>query len=288
MKNLIDIRDLKKKEIDLILKTTDELYNKKTQDLKQKTLAMIFFKPSTRTRLSFEVAMEQLGGNAVYFSHRDSQLGRGETIADTLRTLSQYVDAVVFRVFSHENLVNSLNYSKIPVINGLSDLLHPCQALSDAYTIKEKLGKLKDIKLTFVGDGTSNVCHSLINIAKKTGIEMTISTPNKYAPKIKGKYKLETNPLKATKGADVIYTDTWVSMGQELKEKEKIQDLKPYQVDDKIMKTSKKAVFMHCLPAHRGQEVTNKVIDGKQSIVFKQAQNRLHVQKAILKLLTSP
>lgn len=281
MKNLIDIRELKKEEIELIFKTTDELYNKKTNDLNQKTLAMIFAKPSTRTRVSFETAMIQLGGHAIYLNKNDVQLGRGETIADTARVLSGYNDGIMARLFKHQDMVDLTEYSSVPVINGLTDFLHPCQALTDLFTIKQNKGL--DIKLTYLGD-PNNVSNSLANICSKLNIEMTIGCPKESEIEINPK-NIVHDAIEAVKEADVIYTDTWVSMGEGYSDK-KINDLKSFQINDELMQKAKKnAVVMHCLPAHRGQEITNSVMDGPQSIIFQQAENRLHVQKAILKLL---
>ena len=281
MRNLIDIRELKKEEIELIFKTADELYNKKTSDLNQKTLAMIFAKPSTRTRVSFETAMVQLGGHAIYLNKNDVQLGRGETIADTARVLSRYNEGIMARLFKHQDIIDLVEYSSVPVINGLTDFLHPCQALTDLFTIKQNKGL--DIKLTYLGD-PNNVSNSLANICNKLNIEMTIGCPEESEIEIKPKNVVH-DAIEAVKEADVIYTDTWVSMGEGYSDK-KINDLKSFQINDELMQKAKKdALVMHCLPAHRGQEITNSVIDGSQSIVFQQAENRLHVQKAILKLL---
>ena len=281
MKNLIDIRKLKREEIELIFKTAEELYNKKTQDLKQKTLAMIFAKPSTRTRVSFETAMVQLGGHAIYMNKNDLQLGRGETIDDTARVLSGYNDGIMARLSNHQDIVDLAEYSSVPVINGLTDFLHPCQALTDLFTIKQSKGL--DINLTYIGD-PNNVSNSLVNICNKLNIEMTIGCPEDCDIEIKAK-NIVHDAIEAVQEADVIYTDTWISMGEDYSDK-KINDLKSFQVNDELMQKAKKeAVVMHCLPAHRGQEITDSVIDGSQSIIFQQAENRMHVQKAILKLL---
>lgn len=267
--------------------------------LQGRTLAMIFEKPSTRTRVSFEVAMRQLGGYALYLSWRDLQLGRGETIADTARVLSRYVDGIMARVYEHNKLEELAEYSDKPIINGLSDLLHPAQALADIYTIMEKKGDPRKLKIVFIGDGRDNVLHSLLLGLGVIGAKLVISSPKGYDPdplvlkrfneisaETGASYEIERDPVKAIKNADVVYTDVWVSMGQEKIAEKKIRDLTPYQVNFELMKHAKpNAIFMHCLPAHRGQEVTDDVIDGRWSVVWDQAENRLHAQKAILALL---
>ncbi len=268
--------------------------------LRGRHLALLFEKPSTRTRVSFETAMLELGGDSLYLNWRDLQLGRGETIEDTARVLSRYVDGIMARVYEHEKLVKLAQYSRVPVINGLSDLLHPAQALTDIYTIMEKKGgDLKKLKIVFVGDGRDNVLHSLMLGIGILGGKIIIASPEGYDPDPKvvkmfeetatlngGEYEIIRDPVEAVKGADVIYTDVWVSMGQESIKEKKIRDLRPYQVNKELMSYAKPdAIFMHCLPAHRGQEVTDEVIDGKWSVVWDQAENRKHVQKAILALL---
>lgn len=264
-----------------------------------RALAMIFEKPSTRTRVSFELAMHQLGGYAMYLNWRDLQLGRGETIADTARVLSRYVDGIMARVYEHEKLEELAEYSDKPVINGLSDLLHPAQALTDIYTIMEKKGDPRRLKIVFIGDGGNNVAHSLLLGLAVLGAGLTISSPKGYDPhqKVKKMFdeissktgawlEIERDPREAVKGADVVYTDVWVSMGQEKEREKRVKDLEPYRVTVDLMKMAKPdAVFMHCLPAHRGEEVVDEVIDGPWSIVWEQAENRLHVQKALLALL---
>jgi ornithine carbamoyltransferase len=286
MKHLLSIKDLSEVEINSIFKNTDRLMMERKPILQNKTLAMIFEKPSTRTRLSFEVAMTQLGGHAIYFSPRDSQISRGETISDTMKVLSRYVDGVVARLFEHNLLLGMANNSSVPIINGLTDLLHPCQALTDFYTIKQKKKRLAGLKLVFMGAGSNNTCHSLIYGAEKLGVNMIINCPLHYKPKIKHKFEIIGNSRDAVKNADVLYTDVHVSMGQEKEKKRRIRDLASYQLNSEILKLAKKDVIvMHPLPAHRGVEITNKVIDGKNSVVFDQAENRLHVQKAILYLL---
>jgi ornithine carbamoyltransferase len=266
--------------------------------LKGKTLAMIFEKPSTRTRVSFEVGMWQLGGYALYLSISDLQLGRGETIADTAQTLSRYVNGIMARVFAHQTILDLVKYSKVPVINGLSDMTHPCQGLADLFTIYEKKGRLHGLKLAYVGDG-NNVAHSLLYGCSKVGMNITLACPKGYEPhpevvlkaKEEGKIsgcivKVTKDPKEAARGADIIYTDVWASMGQEKEHEKRIKIFKPYQVHTKLIKEAKEDyLFMHCLPAHRGEEVTDEVADSKNSIIFDQAENRLHTQKALLALM---
>jgi ornithine carbamoyltransferase len=259
---------------------------------------MIFEKPSTRTRVSFEVGMWQLGGYALYLSISDLQLGRGETIADTAQTLSRYVNGIMARVFAHQTILDLVKYSKVPVINGLSDMTHPCQGLADLFTIYEKKGRLHGLKLAYVGDG-NNVAHSLLYGCSKVGMNITLACPKGYEPhpevvlkaKEEGKIsgcivKVTKDPKEAARGADIIYTDVWASMGQEKEHEKRIKIFKPYQVHTKLIKEAKEDyLFMHCLPAHRGEEVTDEVADSKNSIIFDQAENRLHTQKALLALM---
>ncbi len=266
--------------------------------LRGRSIALIFEKPSTRTRVSFDVAAAQLGAHPIYLGWGELQLGRGETIADTARVLSRYVDAVVARVKRHDTLVELARYSRVPVINGLSDLVHPAQALGDYMTILEKLGRLEGVRLAFIGDGSDNVLHSLLIAGAKLGVDIVVASPEKYRPHpriLEEAYKASResgssiefteDPRKAVRGADVVYTDVWVSMGQEGVAEEKIRILKPYQVNRELMEEAGNPLFMHCLPAMRGQEVTDEVIDGRWSIVWDQAENRLHIQKAILAML---
>jgi len=289
-RDFISVSDLTRKEIEKIFKLTDKLKGRKTSILKNKNFALLFAKPSTRTRVSFEVGINDLGGNPIYLDLSTTQLGRGETIGDTGKTLSRYVDCIIARLFSHNDMIELAKSSTIPVINALDDLLHPCQALSDMYTIKEKLGRLKGLNLTYLGDGNNNVTHSLMIACSKLGLNMIVSCPKTYKPnkdimKI-APVEIVSDPENAVKNADIIYTDVWVSMGREKEIKQRLKLLKPYQVNKRIVSLAKKDVLvMHCLPAHRGQEITDDVIDGKNSIVFDQAENRLHVQKGILGLL---
>ncbi len=267
--------------------------------LKGKSIGLLFEKPSTRTRVSLEVAVYQLGGQPIYMTRSELQLGRGETIADTARVLSRYLDALVARVRRHEDLVELARHSSIPVINGLSDLVHPLQALADIMTIKEKLGRVRGVKIAFVGDGSDNVLHSLMLAVSKLGMHLVVATPrplrpdervlreaSKAAEESGATIEIVENPVEAVKGADVVYTDVWVSMGQEDIAEEKRKMLRPYQVNSKLMEIAgDKAIFMHCLPARRGEEVTDDVIDGPRSVVWDQAENRLHTHKAVLALL---
>ncbi len=301
-RDLLSLYDFTKEEIEEFLKSGETLKIKSkigenSPVLAGKKLGLIFEKPSTRTRVSFEVAMYELGGHAIYLSSNELQLKRGETIADTARVLSRYLDGIMARVFFHKDIVELAKFADIPVINGLSDMFHPCQVLGDLLTIKEKKGRLDGIRLTFLGDG-NNVCHSLMLGGVKMGMQIVISTPKEYMPdkevinwvkeeekKYKGEVLFIEDPFEAIKGSDVVYTDVWVSMGQEDSETKK-RILSPYQVNEKIVKNAKKDfIFMHCLPAHRGEEVVDEVVDGENSVVFDQAENRLHIQKGILSLL---
>ena len=302
-RSLGSLYDLTREEIEEILKASESLKLQLLRGeehplLKGKTLAMIFEKPSTRTRVSFEVGMWQLGGYALYLSISDLQLGRGETIADTAQTLSRYVNGIMARVFAHQTILDLVKYSKVPVINGLSDMTHPCQGLADLFTIYEKKGRLRGLKLAYVGDG-NNVAHSLLYGCSKVGMNITLACPKGYEPhpevvlkaKEEGKIsgcivKVTKDPKEAARGADIIYTDVWASMGQEKEHEKRIKIFKPYQVHTKLIKEAKEDyLFMHCLPAHRGEEVTDEVADSKNSIIFDQAENRLHTQKALLALM---
>ena len=271
---------------------------RKDSSMGRKTLAMIFEKASTRTRVSFETAMTQMGGHAIYLSPRDMQMGRGETIADTGRVLSRMVDAILYRAFEHENVVELAKYSSVPVINGLDNLEHPTQIVADYMTIKEKKGKLKGLKIAYVGDG-NNTANSLMLAAGLVGADFWIATPKGYEPqeyfvreskKLARKHNSEievTNNFKeAVAAADVVYTDVWVSMGEEGEKEKKEKAFKSFQVNEKMVSLAKEDyIFMHCLPAHRGLEVTNSVADSKNSVIFDEAENRLHAEKIILKKL---
>jgi len=302
-KSLASLDHLTREELEQILKTSELLKFQLLRGqehplLKGKTLAMIFEKPSTRTRVSFEVGMWQLGGYALYLSAADLQLGRGETIGDTAQTLSRYVSGIMARVFSHQTILDLIQHSKVPVINGLSDFSHPCQGLADLFTVYEKKGRFEGLKLAYVGDG-NNVAHSLIEGCSKVGMNIALACPKGYDPDSKvvsmGKEEAKKNgsevrvtddPKEAVKGADVIYTDVWASMGKEKEHAERVKVLKPYQVNSNLVKGAKEDyIFMHCLPAHRGEEVTDEVADSKNSVIFDQAENRLHTQKALMALV---
>jgi ornithine carbamoyltransferase len=308
-KDLVSIKDLTSKEIEDIFSLTDKL--KKNKDkfssiLVGKTLALIFQKPSNRTRVSFEVGMYQLGGYSIYLGPDEISLGVRESIKDVAKTLSQYVDGIVLRTFDHRNVLEMAKFATVPVINGLSDSSHPCQALADIYTIREKFSRLpqnagrkfKGIILAYVGDG-NNVCNSLLYASAKVGLNINIGAPEGYEPDRtvlkeaqsiarakNAAINLFNSPKEAVKGADVIYTDVWASMGQEKEAEERKKIFKDFQVSRDLIRLAKKnALIMHCLPAHRGEEITDEVIDSRNSIVFEQAENRLHVQKAILTTL---
>jgi ornithine carbamoyltransferase len=286
-KDLLSLKDLKKEDIEKIFEIAKKLKGKRTKNLFEKTLILYFEKPSTRTVVSFYVAMVELGGDAVFLTPREMQIGRGETIADTAKVLSRYADGIVARTYKHKTIADLAKHATIPVINGLSDMYHPCQILADLFTALEKRNTL-DLNFAWIGDG-NNVCNSWIEAAKIMNLSLNVATPKGYEPKEKlGKVKLTHNPEEAAKDADVIMTDTWVSMGEEKEEKIRDRVFKPFQVNSKLVKLAKKDyLFMHCLPAHRGYEVTKEIIDGKHSIVFDEAENRLHVQKAILLYLLS-
>jgi ornithine carbamoyltransferase len=298
MKHLIDINDLSKKEIEQIFKLTDylkkkQIRNKEHNYLRWKTLALLFAKSSTRTRVSFEVGMTHLGGRTIDLAGQKMQVFKGnESIKDTAQVLSRYVDAIVARLYDHQGIIDLAKYSSVPVINGLTDFNHPCQALTDLYTIKQYFKNLEGLHLVFVGDGTDNVCNSLMQACYKLDVRMTIATPRYFPPnkeimkRTKNFAQIKENVKDAVKTADVIYTDTWVSMGQEKEKEKRVRRLKPYQINAKLLSYAPEHVkVMHCLPAHRGREITDDVMDGSHSIIFDQAENRLHVQKAILTLL---
>jgi len=303
-KDLISIKDLTAREIEEIFILTDKLKKDKfkfSKVLKGKTLALVFQKPSNRTRVSFEVGMYQLGGYSIYLGAEEINLGIRESVKDVAKTLSRYVDGIVVRTFAHRNVEEMARYADIPVINGLSDFSHPCQVLSDIYTIREKFKKIKGIKLAYIGDGNNNVCHSLLFACPKVGINIVVASPKNYQPqkevldeairisKITGsEVSLLDEPFLAVKDADIIYTDVWTSMGKEKEARIRKRVFKRFQVNRNLVSLAKKdCLIMHCLPAHRGEEITDEVIDSKNSIVFEQAENRLHVQKAILIKLVS-
>jgi len=302
-RDFISIHDFECEELNFIFETTKLLKIEARagifrQTLKDKNLAMIFQKSSTRTRVSFEIAMNQLGGKALFLSNSELQLKRGETIADTARTLARYIDGIMARVFDHADIINLAKYSSVPVINGLSDFLHPCQAVADFYTILEKKGYFKGINLTYIGD-SNNVSNSLMIASAKTGVNITICSPKGYEPTAEiikwfeedsketgATLEITNNPEKGVERADFIYTDVWASMGQEEEHEKRVEIFSSYQVNSKLMSHApSNALVMHCLPAHRGEEITDEVMDSSQSIVFDEAENRLHAQKAILALI---
>ena len=283
-------------ELALELKANPDHYE---DSLPQMTMAMIFEKPSLRTRVSFEAGMTQLGGHAIYLGPNDISLGKRESVPDIARTLDGMVDIIMARTFSHQSVETLAEFASVPVINGLSDLHHPCQAIADYMTILEKKGSFKNLKLTFVGDG-NNVAHSLLEGGAKTGVSVTIVCPKGFEPnkeifekaeedgaKIGAKMKVTSDLKEGVSGVDIVYTDVWASMGQEKEAEERKEIFAPYQVNEEVMKMAdKEAIFMHCLPAHRGEEVTDEVVESWQSVVFDEAENRLHAQKAlILKLM---
>lgn len=283
----------------LSLKLKDELKNNIAHPiLKGKTLAMIFSKSSTRTRVSFEVGMYQLGGLGLFLSSNDIQLGRGETISDTAKVLSRYVDGIMIRTYKQSDVDDLAKYGSIPVINALTDLLHPCQALADLMTIYEKKGKFAGLKMAYLGDG-NNMAHSLMIACSKVGMDFSIGCSPGYEPNEEivtmamqnalacgSLVEVTQDPVEAIKNADVVYTDVWSSMGQEDEFEVRQKALFPYQVNNKLFSyANQDAIFEHCLPAHRGEEVTKEIIDGPNSVVFDEAENRLHVQKAVMALL---
>lgn len=297
-RDLISILELSPDEVERIIELTEKLKTNRTlhQDiLSGKTIALVFQKPSNRTRVSFEVGINELGGNCLYLGPQEIKLGIRETTSDVAQTLSRYLGGIVARTNSHKDVVELAKYSSVPVINGLSDLYHPCQALTDIFSVKEKFGAIRGLTLTYVGDG-NNVCRSLLLTCTKIGMNISIATPKGYEPdaltvkkaesyaKASGsKVFLTNDPRKAVKNTNVIYTDVWVSMGQEEQAECRMNDFKSFQINKSLVSLAdKNFIFMHCLPAHRGIEVTEEVIDGKHSIIFDQAENRLHTQKAIL------
>ncbi|TYQ15235.1 UNVERIFIED_CONTAM: ornithine carbamoyltransferase [Acetivibrio alkalicellulosi] len=303
MKHLISLHHLKIEDIENILNLSEKLKKQQKegtshQILSGKTLGMIFSKSSTRTRVSFETGMYQLGGYPLFLSSSDIQLGRGESIYDTAQVLSRYIDGIMIRTFKHSDVEELAKYGSIPVINGLTDLMHPCQILADLFTIYEYKKTLKGLKLAYVGDG-NNIANSLLHGCAKTGMDVYIASPKDYQcdekivseakedAKVSGsKVVLTDDPVEAVANADVVYTDTWISMGQESEKNERIKIFMPYQINANLFSKAKEdAIFLHCLPAYRGYEVTEDIIDGPNSVIFDEAENRLHVQKAIMALL---
>ena len=300
-KNLLSIHDLTPDEFRAILDLADQMKAnpvRHARSLERKTLAMIFEKPSLRTRVTFETAMTQLGGHAIYLAPSDIQLGNRESIPDVARNLERMVDAIMARTFHHDSVVQLARNSRVPVINALSDYSHPCQALADFQTLREVRRDLKSVRLCYVGDG-NNVCHSLLFAVAKCGATLTVACPRGYEP-LKQVVDLATldaqetgatlrvvhDPAEGARGANAVYTDVWASMGQEAETEARARVFRPFQVNDALMeKADPGAVFLHCLPAHRGWEVTDSVADSPVSVIFQQAENRLHTQKAVLHLL---
>lgn len=303
MKHLLSLNDWSTEEILNCLKLAEKLKNDNSRGvthhiLKGKTLGMIFAKSSTRTRVSFEVGMYQLGGHALFLSSNDIQLGRGETIYDTANVLSRYLDGIMIRTFAQKDVEDLAKYGSIPIINGLTDREHPCQILADLQTIYEHKGRLEGLKLAYIGDG-NNMAHSLLHGCPKVGMDIAIATPSGYtcdpemveqgkaaAAKSGSKVLITEDPAEAIANADIVYGDTWVSMGQEEEKAERLKVFMPYQVNKELWKgTNEGAIYLHCLPAYRGYEVTEDIIDGRMSVIFDEAENRLHAQKAVMAML---
>ncbi len=298
MKHLLKLGDLSKEEIIKILDLADKLKYEKRNGiehhlLKGKTLGMIFQKSSTRTRVSFEVGMFDLGGSALFLSPRDLQIGRGEVVQDTARVLSRFLDGIMIRTFEQKEVEDFASYGDIPIINGLTDYCHPCQVLADLMTIRERKGTLEGLKLCFVGDG-NNMANSLIVGGIKMGMEVSIACPKGYEPDSdimkwaseNGKFTCTPDVVEAASGADVLYTDVWASMGQEEEFDERAKIFKNYQINSELMKSANEgAMVLHCLPAHRGEEITGDVIEQHSDEIFEEAENRLHAQKAVMVLL---
>ena len=302
MKHLLKLMDLTSEEIVSILDLADQLkYEKKNNIahplLAGKSLGMIFQKSSTRTRVSFETGMYQLGGQALFLSSRDLQIGRGEPVQDTARVLSRYLDGIMIRTFAQQEVEDLAKYGSIPIINGLTDFCHPCQVLADLMTIREHKGALEGLKLTYIGDG-NNMTNSLIVGCLKTGMQIAVACPEGYRPdpavlafaEGNPNFLLTDDPMEAAANADVVYTDTWASMGQEAEKEARIKAFAGYQVNDKLMEAAKPgAMVQHCLPAYRGQEITEEVFEAHADELFEEAENRLHAQKAVMvKLMADP
>lgn len=295
MKHLLKLSDLTKEEIIEILDLADKLKSENKQGiehhlLKGKTLGMIFQKASTRTRVSFEVGIYQLGGNGLFLSNKDLQIGRGEPVQDTARVLGRYLDGIMIRTFEQSEVEAFANLSGVPVINGLTDYCHPCQVLADLQTIREFKKSFDGLKVCYIGDG-NNMANSLIVGCLKVGMEMSVATPLDYMPaddvleyaKSTGRFSHFTNPLDAAKNADVVITDVWTSMGQEEESQKRMQAFKGYQINDELMAlTNKDSIVLHCLPAHREEEITAKVFEEQANVIFEEAENRLHAQKAVM------
>lgn len=303
MKHLISLHDLTLDELETILTLAEKLKRQNKEGIQHhllagRTLGMIFSKSSTRTRVSFEVGMYQLGGYSLFLNSNDIQLGRGESIYDTAQVLSRYIDGIMIRTFNHSDVEDLAKYGNIPVINGLTDLMHPCQILADLLTIYEHKGTLKGLKLAYVGDG-NNVANSLLHGCAKVGMHISVATPKGFecnenivseaqedSMSSGAQIGITNDPEEAVSGADVIYADTWVSMGQEAEKADRLKTFMPYQINGPLFSRAKEdAIFLHCLPAYRGYEVTEDIIDGPQSVIFDEAENRMHVQKAVMAIL---
>ena len=302
-RDFLSIQEWSTEELEQVLDLAADLKEKQQRReahpiLRGKTLGMIFQKSSTRTRVSFEVGMWQLGGQALFLSSNDLQIGRGEPVKDTARVLSRYLDGIMIRTFSHAEVEELAAYADIPVINGLTDRLHPCQAMADLLTIREHKGSLKGLKMAYIGDG-NNMVHSLMHGCAKFGMDISVATPTAYEPNAGivaaakqvaqgtgSRIELTQDVLEAAAGADVLYTDVWASMGMESEQVARQAVFKNYQINQQVLAAAdKKAIVLHCLPAHRGEEITEDVLEGPQSVVFDEAENRLHVQKAIMALV---
>ena len=296
-KDFLTLTDLSLEEVKTVLERAAEFKSGKDSSacpLIGKSIGLIFDKTSTRTRISFQTGIYQLGAQAIYINTKDLQLGRGETLEDTAKVLSRYLHGIVIRTYAHSKIEKLADNAEIPIINGLTDLHHPCQALADMLTIKEKKGKLNNIRLAYIGDG-NNVVNSLMEAALMTDIDLVLACPNGYEPDKKifnkvcsdgAKVEVLSDPNEAVKDADVLYTDTWISMGQEREVERRRKIFKNYQINQGLLSLAKPdAIVMHCLPAHRGEEITDDVIDSAQSVVIDQAENRLHTQKALLEML---
>ncbi len=289
--DFVSMKDLSSKELGKLIKLGQQLkIRKQSNALGGKNIGLYFEKPSTRTKVSFEVGVKQLGGDVIHLNPAEMQISRGESVKDTAKVLSKYLDCIVARVFNHNSLVELAKYAEIPVINALSDFSHPCQGLADMQTVQEIKGDLSELKVAWVGDG-NNVCHSLIYACAKTNTEISIATPKGYEPAkdVVAYYKnaeLTNDPKEAVNDADVIITDTWVSMGKEKEKAQRLKIFKDFKVDKNLVKhANKDFIFMHCLPAYRGYEVSAEIIDGKHSAVWEEAENKLHSQKALLSSL---
>lgn len=303
-KSLLTIKELSNEEVQAIFELSESLKAKRKigephRLLEGKKLGMIFSKPSTRTRVSFEVGIYELGGTGLFFNQNDLQLKKSENVSDTAKVLSRYLDGIMIRTFDHQDVVDLATYGSIPIINGLTDLHHPCQVLADLFTILEKKGSLRGLKLAYIGDGNNNMAHSLLHGCAKVGMNISIASPSGDMPlaevvaesEIDAKrngssIEILEDPVAAVKDADVVYTDVWASMGHEKEAQERKARFMRYQINPELVKHAKDDyLFMHCLPAHRGDEVVNEVIDSANSVVFDEAENRLHVQKAIMALV---